>query len=215
MSNCSSCARIITCPRPETRAVRLAFVEEDSKALAAFIAERVSPEEAIPAQLYVEYVLFGEVSPYQVSRRIYATFFRTANDYYEFASFMNMLDSALKPFPDQFLQLVAVSLASAFQLLEWNFYSPHVARFGRLAKAASLDHLASGMVHADAMLSARVPCSYLNLTAAVEVLKANPPKSVEEAKALIEDYIEASKSRSSKRMSHEEFMEAMPMGGIN
>lgn len=215
MSICDSCARILTCPRPETRAVRLALVEQDKKILAEYIAERLAPGEVVPCQLYVEYVLYGSASPYQVARRIYAVFFRTAEDYLEYASFMDMFDTALKGFPEQFLMLVQATLTGAFQLYEWEFYRPHVERFGRLAKAASLDHLASGMTHADALLTARVPCSYLNLTAAVEVLKANPPKSVEEAKALIEASIEASKSRSSKRMSHEEFMEAMPMGGIN
>ena len=215
MSNCSSCARVITCPRPETRAVRLAFVEEESKVLAAFIAERISPEEAVPAQLYVEYVLFGEVSPYQVARRIYAAFFRTANDYYEFASFMDMLYAGLKSFPEQFLQLVEVSLSGAFQLFEWNFYSPHVARFGRLAKAASLDHPASGMAHADGLICARVPCSYMNLDVAVGALKQHPPKTLEEAKATVEAANAAAQERACKHMSHEDFMNATPVGGLN
>lgn len=214
MSTCDSCARIITCPRPETRAVLLSLIEHDDKIMSEFISERLSPEEVAPASIFVEFVLFGSVSPYQVSRRLSAVVFRLAETPDMFEAFMENLDTTLKTFPPQFLSLVAATLSESFKLYEWRFYKPHVERFGRLARAAGLSHLSSGLDHLDSMITARVPCSYINLTTAIEALKNNPPKTVAEAKASLEASAAISQAQR-KVMPHEEFLNVPPVGGIN
>lgn len=218
MSKCETCARIIACPRPETREVRLKLVEKEIENMDAYMASRLDTGEPIPSSLYVEYVICGSVSPYNVASRISAVLFRTVMDVKAYFPFLKMLKESTKKFPDAFKMLVHSTLSGALQLYEWKFYDPHIKHFTNIAVGSGLKELATGIDRLNAALEKEYPCVYMNLQESVSALQASAPKSKEEANAIIEKFIEKSKqdaSKASKGLPIDVFKAMQPVGGIN
>lgn len=216
MSKCANCARFLHCPRPEPREDRLEFVKTDLLQLSAYISERLDAGEAVPAGLFVEYIASGSSSPYEMGRRIYAVVFHLNMDGPALAEVVSVLKKLFSKAPTSVYTLIDVAICGAFQLYEWDFYKPHVARFKACAMALGMDSLVPGMEWADAKAKERFACAYLSVASAVDILEKHAPKTMQEASDLLDTIIESSAPpAAAKGMSVEDFMEVQPVGGIN
>lgn len=212
MSKCEYCARVVMCPRPETRRVRLNWIPMDAALLVEFLAGRGFPEgTAAPAKVYAEFVLELLSDPVIVSRRLYAVVFRLAEDLDVFSEFAQAFRESIKDTPSCMGPILSNFFSSAFQLYEWYFYAEHVERFSKMAESAGFADLSPGIKKLDELVCAKVPCAYLNHDRTVLALREANAQTSKDVDAVLEK-LQASEG---PLVSSEEFFDMPPVGGIN
>lgn len=223
MSKCETCVHVISCDRPETNPVQLAWNIEGDITLSKYLSDLLGVPnplvDSVPVAVWTDYIFLWSVSPYHLSRRVLSVVFRLADNLSAFSAFAEEFNKTLSRFPPTYIHLMRTALGRALQLKEWVAYAPVERHFFDLAVAAGF--MVQERDSSWEELHAKNPCHYWALPDMKSTALVQPFPTIEAAIEKVEALIaktsipQEHKIPPAKLMFNQSEFEALPpVGGV-